>query len=338
MFNSAVLSIAISLVFLYLVVAVIVTGINDIWFTFSRKKAKKLEEFLSNFFFDDEWRQDIYSKFGDSPFIQVLKKKESKFPGAIPASNFVKSVLTIIGEGKSDLSTITAKVNAKANKGGFYKLLDSFLSQNITIEKLQVELEKVFDTSMERLTGWYKRYAKILSFFVGFVICAALNLDTINISVRLWNDKQQAEKIASFAVDISKNFEKDATGKIVFKQESGDQMALNVKDTVVNMKIKKESGSADSTNIMVPVRTIERSYTVMSESGIPVGWSKENMLHFTNNGSYSGILGWLIKILGILLSAFAVSLGAPFWFDVLSKVTPLKKAGTASETPPPTKN
>jgi len=33
----------------------------------------------------------------------------------------------------------------------------------------------------------------------------------------------------------------------------------------------------------------------------------------------------LLKLLGICLSAGAVSLGAPFWFDLLQKLTPLRK-------------
>jgi hypothetical protein len=36
---------------------------------------------------------------------------------------------------------------------------------------------------------------------------------------------------------------------------------------------------------------------------------------------------WLAKILGILFTTIAVSLGAPFWFDVLNKFVNLRSAG-----------
>jgi hypothetical protein len=36
---------------------------------------------------------------------------------------------------------------------------------------------------------------------------------------------------------------------------------------------------------------------------------------------------WLFKILGILLTGLAVSLGAPFWFDTLGKLVSLRGAG-----------
>lgn len=334
MFSSTILSIAITLVFVYLVVAVMVTGINETWFALSRQRSKQLKKFLSDFFFDDEWRKDIFDRFSNSPFIQVLKKGENKFPAAIPAANFVKAVLTVVGEGKADIKTIRSKVAAKAGKGGLYQLLDSLISQLKTTEELQAQLENIFDTSMERVTGWYKRYARLSSFAVGLAICAALNLDTINIAVRLWNDKALAEKIAAFSGDMSRNFDKDASGKIVFKDGSGNDVTVQMKDTITQTEVTKDTASADSTNMMIPVRTVEKSYEVISESGIPMGWSKQNIPPCTKN-PWMGAGLWALKVLGIFLTAFAVTLGAPFWFDLLSRVTPLKKPAGATAAPAP---
>jgi hypothetical protein len=36
---------------------------------------------------------------------------------------------------------------------------------------------------------------------------------------------------------------------------------------------------------------------------------------------------WLTKILGLLLTALLVSLGAPFWFDLLSRAANLRQTG-----------
>jgi hypothetical protein len=46
--------------------------------------------------------------------------------------------------------------------------------------------------------------------------------------------------------------------------------------------------------------------------------------------------GWLLfKIFGLLISAFAVSLGAPFWFDLLSKFVNIRGAGVPPAKPKP---
>ena len=37
--------------------------------------------------------------------------------------------------------------------------------------------------------------------------------------------------------------------------------------------------------------------------------------------------GWATRVLGLLLTAAALTLGAPFWFDLLNKVANLRTAG-----------
>jgi hypothetical protein len=61
---------------------------------------------------------------------------------------------------------------------------------------------------------------------------------------------------------------------------------------------------------------------------VPLGWS------FHDGGAQdipSGWQSWLAKVIGILLTSAAISLGAPFWFDLLGKVARLRSAGA----PPP---
>ena len=46
---------------------------------------------------------------------------------------------------------------------------------------------------------------------------------------------------------------------------------------------------------------------------------------------------WWLKLLGLLITIGAISQGAPFWFDILNKVTNLRAAGRPPnvEKPPP---
>jgi hypothetical protein len=56
---------------------------------------------------------------------------------------------------------------------------------------------------------------------------------------------------------------------------------------------------------------------------LPIGWS---------NGYHSW--GWVWMVVGMLITLGAVSLGAPFWFDVLSRFSRIRQTGT----PPPSSN
>jgi hypothetical protein len=61
---------------------------------------------------------------------------------------------------------------------------------------------------------------------------------------------------------------------------------------------------------------------------VPLGW------RFDDGGAQdlpSGWQAWLAKVIGILLTSAAISLGAPFWFDLLGKVAKLRSSGS----PPP---
>jgi len=60
----------------------------------------------------------------------------------------------------------------------------------------------------------------------------------------------------------------------------------------------------------------------VKEFGVPLGWSRATAPH----DFWSG----LGKVLGLLVTGFAVSLGAPFWFDLLNKVSNLRGAGPAA--------
>ncbi len=324
MFNSVILNIAITLVFIFLVLAIMVTGINEIWFTFLRTKANKLEKFLDKLFFDAEWN-GIVKDLKKSPFINVLKKETDAFPAKIPAENFTSALLTIIGDGKIDMKSIRDNVKKKTDPGQFYKMLTAILSQNKTIEGLRKEIDTMFNNSMDRLSGWYKRNAKIMSLFVALGICAALNIDTINIATSLWKDKEQAEKFASFAVEASKNFEKNTSGEVILK----DQEETLAKFEVTAIPAEQDTSAVNDKKIDEGIQHVVKTYNVLTDMGIPMGWTKKNIPPCSGNFFMDAAL-WLLKVLGIALTAIATSLGAPFWFDVLNRVTPLKKAPVES--------
>jgi hypothetical protein len=62
---------------------------------------------------------------------------------------------------------------------------------------------------------------------------------------------------------------------------------------------------------------------------IPLGWTG-NAEKWPDDPLDFGVKA-LLKLLGLLMTAAAVTLGAPFWFDMLSKVARIRSAGA----PPP---
>jgi len=330
MFNSVILSIAITLIFVYLVLAIMVTGVNETWFTFTRSRARQLEKFLGNLFFDSEWKT-IFAQIMDSPFITVLKKGKDIPPAIIPAKNFVSALLTYIGKGKSDIQSILNGVNSNTTKGEFYKMLESILSKpDITIEEVRIEIEQIFNSAMDRLSGWYTRNAKIMSFAVAFVICAALNIDSINIVNHLWKDSEtgnvaNVENSVAYIEQAMKHIVKDEKGVHFAGDSTGaSQNTGNTRVPAGQTTAVSDSASKILADMKQSAGQVKQGYAMLSDIDIPLGWKGANIPECTPSCWLNFGL-WMLKILGILLTAFATSLGAPFWFDLLSRVTPIKK-------------
>ncbi len=57
---------------------------------------------------------------------------------------------------------------------------------------------------------------------------------------------------------------------------------------------------------------------------LPLGWGHAD--------TPTDVLGWMVKAVGIVFTALALAFGAPFWFDVLSKLIQLRASGRKPQT------
>lgn len=65
--------------------------------------------------------------------------------------------------------------------------------------------------------------------------------------------------------------------------------------------------------------------------GLPIGWQH---LSWTGRDRMETAQLWITRVLGWLLTVCAVSLGAPFWFDLLNRFMNIRSAGKAPEDEP----
>ena len=65
----------------------------------------------------------------------------------------------------------------------------------------------------------------------------------------------------------------------------------------------------------------------------PIGWNFSSPE--SSDDWYRTAKGWILKVFGLLFTAAAVSLGAPFWFDLLNKFTKLRGSGGAPQREKP---
>jgi hypothetical protein len=162
-------------------------------------------------------------------------------------------------------------------------------------DRFRRSLEHWYDDTMDRVSGWYKRYVQRIILIASIALVAALNVDTINIAQVLWRVPTERAVVASAA--------------------AGQAAAGN-----------KGGRSADQ-----QVRDV-------AALDLPLGWTPAHKGTVASTDPRHAPLdtgSWLLKLLGLLLSVMAVSLGAPFWFDALSKLGELRQTGPKPATSAP---
>jgi hypothetical protein len=214
------------------------------------------------------------------------------------------------------------------------------------LTKFRLQLEAWFDRTMEQCLEWYKRKIRVVLLILGFMLAWFFNADTFIIINKLSNDKDAREKLVTLAAAYS---ERNKTAP----PEPGTTPLTNAQiDSLLGIKQKLSQDISDANTVLgtgcwpadsVRVRRDSASGVFFYEPSL----DRDVMAVLTNNTIPDGgyyyfeavdkwrYFGWLLRFhfLGYLVTAIAISLGAPFWFDLLNKLMSLRtsvKQGTNS--------
>lgn len=211
---------------------------------------------------------------------------------------FNAEALTTLEMLKKDqlLSDDDAKKIAEVLDGTYLTKVATTLMQGAKMEIADLErrLGAWFDEGMERVSGWYKRYLQYIGLAVGFAIALAVNADAINMTTVLSREPVMRAALVQSATEAAKNC-----------KSAADCPALEVATTLRN------------------------------KSGLlPIGWDRKNLPFYcwkdgkeTSCGTLETGGQILLWLLGLIATALAMTLGAPFWFDLLKKLVNLRSSG-----------
>jgi hypothetical protein len=292
MFGSEILEVAIGIIFIYWLLSLMCSALNEIMASLLSLRAKNLEKGIRNLLNDPKGLHEA-KNFYEHSLITSLKNGE-KNPSYIPARTFAMALTDMIAKGGTSLSRggeIRSAVNELSNsrlKKTLLVLMNEAGSQRGPSPEnpLQENIEKWFNDMMERVSGWYKRKVQfiIALFAVGLVVL--FNADTFMIAKNLLYDAPVRTAIATKAEEMIKP-------SAVAEKNETDGLSSSVK------RIK---------DLQKDLQTLP----------LPLGWSE--LPH--------GPGDWFMKILGLLFTIIAVSFGAPFWFDILQKILKIHPAQT----------
>jgi len=56
------------------------------------------------------------------------------------------------------------------------------------IDRMRTAIETWFDSGMDRVSGWYKRWTQLWQLGIGLLLAAVLNINIVTIGLTLWHD------------------------------------------------------------------------------------------------------------------------------------------------------
>ena len=239
MFGNPMLDVAIGLIFFYLLISIIVTVLQEFTASFLKLRNKNLlkavKELVGESYMKDFFNHELILPLFQGEVGQ--NGPAGRGPAYIPSRNFALAILDLRGD-KEDkgvlpdgpafkLARFFSDASLGAKLGERLSQLDSAagaLIDNIkspavkeaatdalksavgdlktatdVVDTAAKELENLFDSTMARAAGWYKRQAQWIALLISVLLAAALNANSIYVGQRLWEDEALRMQVVAAA-------------------------------------------------------------------------------------------------------------------------------------------
>lgn len=334
-----IIDLILGMVFVYFLLSIISSSVVEMLMAGVKARASLLEDWLFKIFdkpIEIGGKQiSLGQAIMDHCSVTVLSG-EGKSPSYIDAKNFTSALLEKITFNPNEPNSIANNLNVFIDKiqqttvlstefkrvllNYAYDARDTY--QAVTnkttsdIEMFRSKIEAWYNSSMDRLTGNLKRkYARPFTLIVAIVAALLLNADSINIAKYLYSNPDARAKVAAQAYKAA-----DDSTQLLYKRIAAISNANDT--TAAQLQATMQTG----------LDNINDAKAALYEN-LPFGW---NAGYFTTlfppHRVGSGLLALLTKITGLAVTVFAIMMGAPFWFDLLNKISNLRSTGSKPGT------
>lgn len=323
MFGSEILEVAIGVIFVFLLVAVICSAVREGLEAWLKTRSAYLERGIRELMHDHNgeglagrlYRHPLIAslytgdyKAGENWKSPPLFSRGGDLPSYLPKQNIALALMDIAARGPNaavgsdgnapvlSLANVRAGVVQIENEAVQRVMLTAIDTAQGDIDKALKSIEDWYDSGMDRVSGWYKRTTQWILFGIGIIVAVSLNINTITIADYLYRNGSARDAIVA-------------------------QASNAVKDTgYIHQGFAQARASLDSLNL-------------------PMGWDKGwgaprphgDTPKMREAGLWNNFFG---PILGWLITAFAATVGAPFWFDLLNKMMVVRATVKPKEKSP----
>jgi hypothetical protein len=297
------------------------------------------------------------SNFYDHPEIKYLGSSGLfKNPSAFKAFSFAKTLMYLLnGSGPVNAANIENELKNSAPKilgpETAKYVLSLWEDCEGKVDAFKLQLEGWFDRTMEQATEWYKRKIQLLLLILGFILAWVFNADTIAIVKKLSTDKDaRGQMVQLAAAFVEKNNITDTSFSAAAKDSTNEQRKKQLA-SLLAVKNELETDIQNAGSLLGAGGSFLPDTLNMWDAKALLAIDTDllpeaDKIVKLENGNWQCVYGSFSKICyfvrvggkhmwGFLITAIAISLGAPFWFDLLNKIMQLRaslKQPTDSKT------
>ena len=306
---SPAIDVALGLIFMFFLLSIICSTVNELIAALFRWRAGLLEQGVRSMLTGERkaGRSDaLLDELARHPLIYgkvssvrkgILPSRQ--FPSYMNAKTFALTFLDTVAPPPRDQEVpshdVLARARAFAMKPNtpeeIRRPLLAFLDQaGDDVARFRTSVETWFDLTMDRVSGWYKRRTQIALVVIALIVTLLANADAVQVGRALWNDDAVRASVVAQAQQAAA------------KGQATPDVGKGVSDT------------AD---------TLSQQVSDVRDLQLPLGWSTDpkDPRWFDSGWGAAG------KVFGLIATTLALTLGAPFWFDLLGRVSRLRTTG-----------
>lgn len=319
MFGSYLIELVIGMCFLFAVLGIVTSATTEAVLSVGRTRAAHLQEWLV------QWSSQLLQQPGsqgpkEGAFsLEALKQhplvaSHARVGGEasyIPAEHLAAAFLQLLAlpfsqacigkdlpDAEKGLRAHIDGLHSAPLRQALHAVLNDAVGQSADgtalVEAMKNKTTQWIESSMSRIEGWTKRHAKKVSLAVALVICAALNVNALEVMRTLSADPQLRAQMASTAASY------------VPKACDGERVNASTEAKMTCLRDRTK----DAVDALGP----------MTRLGI--GWDTQPAF-VTASGPFSKFGLFLVWCVGVACAALAASLGGDFWFKWIGDIVRL---------------
>jgi len=297
---TAFVDVAIGLSLVFLGASLFVTVINEFIAQALNRRGRQLVESL-NVLFDSEPVRSMVKK---APLLDTLLdgKTRRSYVDTLDLAQALIAGLRSNSTGVTTMTEVVESIRQLPDSKVKVALLGVAIAADQDLQAFIKGVSAWIERSLTALGGVYKRNTQSICFALGLVIAIVFNIDTVTLTQRLYSDAGLRNDMVVAATQFVEKTTPETFQKCKAMGTTDPKYA-----TECPALLALSSALQDRKDVW---------------SRLPIGWSQKTYPHQIFMG-----LGWL-------LTALAISLGAPFWFDLLNKLVNIRHSMGKPEPEP----